>query len=132
VKRLLISGALLVGMMGTQVTQAAAMEVYCDSDPPVAIITPAGHLAVVYVDVYSQLPLVALPLESHTVTRTYDAAGNPVTQVDMAVTSPAGLLLQFRTHTVVSTGLLGSGKVLASSYGSTGQTTHLRFTINQP
>ena len=131
-KRLLISGALLVGMLGTQVTQVAAMESYCDSDPPVAVITPSGHLTVVYVDVYSQLPLVALPLESHTATRAYDADGNPVTQVDMTVTSPAASLLQFRTYTVVSTGLLGGGQVLASTYGSSGQTAHLRFTLPQP
>ncbi len=132
-KRLFIAGAMLVGMLGTQVTQVAAMESYCDWDPPVLVVTPAGNLETVYVGVFTQSPLqLGLPIVSYTAVRAYDAAGKPVTKVDIAVSVPAGLLFQFQTYSVVSTGLLGGGQVLAASYGKSGQTTHLRYTLNQP
>ncbi len=129
-RRLFIAGALLVGALGTQVTPAAAMESFCDWDPPVAVITPAGNIDVVYVSVYTQSPLqVGLPVESYTATRGYDAEGKPVTNVDIAVHVPAGLLMRFQTYAVVSTGLLGGGTLLAAKSGTSGQTTHLRYTI---
>ena len=71
-------------------------------------------------------------VESYTATRAYDSAGHPVTKFDVAVWVPSGLLFNFTTLDVVSTGLLGGGQRLASAYGTSGHTTHLRFTVNQP
>ncbi len=132
-KRLLIAGVLLMGALGTQVSQAAASEMFCDWDPPVLIVTPAGHLQPVYASVWtSSLLNIGLPVESYTATRAYDAAGHPVTNVDMSVYVPAGLLFSFTTLDMVNTGLLGGGQRLASAYGTSGHTTHLRFTLNEP
>jgi hypothetical protein len=123
---------MLVGALGTQVTQAGASEYFCDWDPLVAVVTPGGNVDLVYVSVYTQSPLqVGLPVESYTATRGYDQDGNPVTNVDIAVHVPAGLLMPFHTYSVVSTGLLGSGQVLAANPGNSGQTTHLRYTLHK-
>lgn len=130
-KRLLIAGVLAMGALGTTITQAGASEAFCDWDPAVVIVTPGGYLDTVYVSVWtSSLLNLGLPLESYTAKRGYDAAGNPVTNVDIAVYVPAGLLFQFSTLDEVSTGLLGGGAVLAKASGTSGQTTHLRFTLN--
>ena len=132
-KRLLIAGVLLVGALGTQVSRAGAAEYFCDWDPPVLLVTPAGHVEPVYVSVWTSSVLnIGLPVESYTATRAYDSAGHPVTKFDVAVWVPSGLLFNFTTLDVVSTGLLGGGQRLASAYGTSGHTTHLRFTVNQP
>ena len=131
-KRLLIAGVLAMGALGTTVTQAGASEAFCDWDPPVLIVTPGGHLQTVYVSVWTSSPLnIGLPLESYTATRGYDATGHPVTNVDIAVYVPAGLLWSFSTMNEASTGLLGGGSVLAQASGTSGHTTHLRFTLHE-
>jgi hypothetical protein len=123
---------LAVGALGTQVSQAGAAEYFCDWDPPVLVVTPGGNVESVYVSVWTSSPLnIGLPVESYTTSRAYDAAGNPVTNVDIAVYVPAGLLRSFGTVSEVSTGLLGGGSVLATAGGTSGQTTHLRFTLHQ-
>jgi len=133
VRRLLIAGAMLVGALGTQVSQAAASEMFCDWDPPVLVVTPAGHVETVYASVWtSSLLNIGLPVESYTATRAYNAAGSPVTNVDMSVYVPAGLLFSFTTLDMVNSGLLGGGHLLASAYGTSGHTTHLKFTLNEP
>ncbi len=132
-KRLLIAGVLLMGALGSQVSQAGAAEYFCDWDPPVLLITPAGHVKPVYVSVWtSSLLNIGLPVESYTATRAYDAAGHPVTNFDVAVWVPSGLLFNFTTLDMVNTGLLGGGQRLASAYGTSGRTTHLRFTVDEP
>jgi hypothetical protein len=121
---------LAVGALGTQVSQAGAAEYFCDWDPPVLIVTPGGHVESVYASVWTSSVLnIGLPVESYTATRAYDAAGNPVTNVDLAVYVPA-LLWSFNTIDEVSTGLLGGGSVLATASGTSGHTTHLRFTLH--
>jgi hypothetical protein len=133
VKRLLIAGALLIGMLGTQATTAGAAEYFCDWDPPVLIVTPGGNLESVYVSVWTSSPLnIGLPVENYKATRAYDSHGQPVTDVDVAVYVPSGLLFKFTTLNMVSTGLLGGGERLATAYGTSGQTTHLRFRLNEP
>jgi hypothetical protein len=123
---------MLVGALGTQVTQAGASEYFCDWDPLVVVVTPGGHVDLVYVSVYTQSPLqVGLPVESYTATRAYDTQGNAVTNVDIAVHVPAGLLMRFQTYSVASSGPLGGGQVLAAVPGNSGQTTHLRYTLHK-
>jgi len=55
--------------------------------------------------------------------------GRAETAVDMAISVPTGLLFQFQTQDEVTTGLLGSGSVLATRNGWSGQTLHLKFTL---
>ncbi len=123
--------AVLAGVLS--VAPASAWAVYCDWDPLVLIVTPGGHVVPVYDSVWTPSPLdIGLPLESYTATRGYDAAGNPVTNVDMAISVPTGLLFRFQTTDMVTTGLLGQGRVLARASGWSGQTLHLKFTLNEP
>jgi hypothetical protein len=67
-------------------------------------------------------------VESYTTSRVY-VGGKPETAVDMAITVPTGLLLRYQTQDMVTTGLLGSGQVLAMQNGWSGQTLHLKFTL---
>jgi hypothetical protein len=128
----LIAGVLAVGAIGTQISQVGAAEYFCDWDPPVLVSTPGGNLETVYVSVWTSSYLnIGLPVASYTATRGYDAGGSPVTNVDMAVYVPAGLLWRFKTVSQVSTGLLGGGSVLATASGNSGSTTHLRFTLHK-
>src|SRR5256885_9793700 len=87
VKRVLLAAALAAGILVASPTSAGAWATYCDWDPLVLIVTPAGHIVVVYDSVWTSSPLnLGIPLESYTVARGYDAAGHPVTVVDMTIT----------------------------------------------
>jgi hypothetical protein len=72
---------------------------------------------------------LGVPLESHSTRRVYDSNGNAITTVDMAISTPTGLLFSYSTMDEVTTGLLGSGGLLARGYGTSGKTLHLEFTI---
>ena len=121
-----------VGILVCSPTPAGAWATYCDWDPVVLIITPAGHIVPVYDSVWTSSPLaLGLPLESYAVSRVY-VDGQPETEVDMAISVPAGLLFRFQTRDEVTTGLLGGGDVLATASGWSGQTLHLRFTLAAP
>lgn len=125
------SASLAAVLMGT--VSAGAWCEFCDWDPVVLIVTPAGNLVPVYDSVWTSSPLqVGLPLESYQATRAYDHNGNPVTDVDVSIYVPTGLLTQFRTLDEVTTGILGTGTVLGATQGSSGTTTHVRFRLNQP
>lgn len=132
-RRLLLGGVVAMAGAVLSVAPAAAWAAYCDWDPLVLIVTPGGNVVPVYDSVWTSSPIdIGLPLESYTATRGYDAAGNAVTNVDMAISVPTGLLLQFQTKDMVTTGLLGQGQVLATANGWSGRTVHLKFTLNQP
>lgn len=129
-KRALVAAMLAAGILVLSPTSAGAWATYCDWDPLVLIVTPGGHIVPVYDSVWTSSPLdLGLPLESYTTTRVYDAAGAPHTAVDMAIWVPTGLLFRYATVDEVTTGLLGSGTVLARKSGYSGTTTHLNFTL---
>jgi hypothetical protein len=105
---------------------------WCDWDPIVPIITPAGNLVLLYDSVWTTSPLyLALPVSSYTVSRVY-LKGQALTAVDMVISVPAGLLFRYSTLNMVTTGPLGSGQVLASATGNSGTPVHLKFTLNKP
>jgi hypothetical protein len=132
-KRLVVAGALALGLLAASPTSAGAFATWCDWDPIVLIVTPSGHLVAVYDSVWTSSPLaLAVPLESHTVARAYDSSGRPVTAVNMTIWVPTGLLLRYPTTDMVTTGLLGSGKVLAYATGTSGQAVHLKFILPVP
>jgi hypothetical protein len=104
--------------------------VWCDWDPLVPVVTPGGHLVLVYDSVWSSNLLnLALPVATYTTKRAYDSSGRPITAVDMAIWTPTGLLFSYATMDEVTTGLLGGGALLARGYGTSGKTVHLKFTI---
>lgn len=132
-KKLLVAAALAAGIIVASPASAGAFMTYCDWDPLVLIVTPSGHIVPVYDSVWtSSLLDLGLPLESYTVTRVYDRSGNPHTAVDVTISVPTGLLFRYSTYDEVTTGLLGSGTVLALANGTSGTPVHLKFTLSQP
>jgi hypothetical protein len=130
VKKLVVAGALALGLLAASPGSAAASVVMCSWDPLVPIVTPGGHVVLLFDSVWTPSLLnLGLPLESHTTKRVYSSTGQPWTQVDVAISTPTGLLFSYSTMDEVTTGLLGSGTVLARSYGTSGKAVHLKFTI---
>jgi hypothetical protein len=124
-----LAALMAVGVIVCSPSTAGAWATYCDWDPLVVIVTPSGHIVPVYDSVWTSSPLdLGLPVESYSATRVY-VNGWAETAVDMAISIPTGLLLQFQTQDEVTTGLLGSGSVLATKNGWSGQTLHLKFTL---
>jgi hypothetical protein len=132
VKRMLLAAALAAGILVASPTSAGAWATYCDWDPVVLIVTPGGHVVPVYDSVWTSSPLdLGVPLASYTTARAYDAAGKPVTVVNMTISVPTGLLFRYATIDEVTTGLLGSGTVLARKSGTSGKPVHLTFTLHE-
>ena len=129
-RRIFLAGLLAMFAISAGASNALAWESFCDWDPLVVIVTPAGHLVPVYDSVWTSGPLqVGLPVEGYTTQRVYDAAGHPQTAVDMAIWVPGGLLSNFQVRDEVTTGLLGGGTVLASANGWSQSTVHLKFVL---
>lgn len=130
VKRLVAAAAAAMGVLLASASPADAMMTFCDWDPVVVVVTPGGHVALVYDSVWTSSPLLlGLPLETYTTSRVYGPNNQPETAVDMTIYVPAGLLFRFPTTDVVTTGLLGSGRVLAKTNGTSGSPVHLRFIV---
>jgi hypothetical protein len=130
VKRLVVAGALALGLLAASPGSAAASVTWCSWDPLVLIVTPGGHIDAVYDSVWTPSLLnLGVPLETYTTRRAYDSSGKAITAVDMAISVPTGLLLSYSTMDEVTTGLLGSGSLLARGYGQSGKVVHLEFTI---
>lgn len=128
-KRVVLAAVLAVAVVVLSPGTAGAWATYCEWDPLVPVITPAGHVVLLYDSVWTSNPVqLGLPLATTSTSRVY-VAGRAETAVDTAISVPAGLLLQFPVRDMVTTGLLGSGEVLASKNGWSGQTLHLKFTL---
>lgn len=128
-KRLVVVAAFAMGAVVATAPTSGAVMTYCDWDPLVVVVTPGGHVAVVYDSVWTPSLLnLGIPLESYTTQRVY-LDGAPATEVDMTISVPTGLLFRYQTYDAVTTGLLGSGKQLAGGYGSSGSATHLKFIL---
>ncbi|HEV2029944.1 MAG TPA: hypothetical protein VGS16_15655 [Candidatus Dormibacteraeota bacterium] len=132
-KRLVVAGALALGLLAASPTSAGAFATWCDWDPVVLVVTPAGHIVPVFDSVWTSSPLdLAVPLASYTVARAYDSNGRPVTVVNMTITVPTGLVFRYSTMDMVTTGPLGSGQVLAQVNGTSGKAVHLKFILPVP
>lgn len=129
-KRVVLAAVLAVGVMFAAPTSAGAWVTFCDWDPIVLIVTPGGHIEPVYDSVWTSSPLdLGVPLASYTASRAYDTYGRPVTAVNMTINVPTGLLFRYTTKTMVTSGLLGTGKIYAWQYGTSGTPAHLKFTL---
>jgi hypothetical protein len=132
-KRVVVAAALAAGLLLASPTGASAWATFCDWDPLIVVVTPSGHIVPVYASVWTSTPLnLGLPLASYTSSRTYDLAGKPHTAVDMTIYVPTGLLFNFQTYDMATSGLLGTGTVYAARYGTSGTPVHLKFTLQQP
>jgi len=132
-KRVVVAAALAAGLLLASPTGASAWATFCDWDPVVPVITPAGHIVLVYDSVWTSQPLqIGLPVATYTVSRVYDSLGKPHTAVDMKISVLTGLLFKFPTYNMVTSGLLGGGTVYAAAYGMSGTPVHLKFTLAQP
>jgi hypothetical protein len=129
----MVAAAMAAGLVFATPVSAGAMMEWCDWDPIVPIVTPGGNIVLVFDSVWTSSPLhLAIPLATYTVSRVYGDDDQPLTAVDMVISVPSGLLFQFKTRNMVTTGPLGSGQVLASAYGTSGAPVHLKFTLSQP
>jgi hypothetical protein len=132
-KKMVVAAALAVGLLFASPSSAAAWATFCDWDPLILVVTPGGHIVPVYASVWTSSPLnLGLPLASYKASRVYDVGGNPHTAIDMTIWVPAGLLFQFQTYDMATSGLLGTGTVYAAKYGRSGTLTHLYYTLPQP
>lgn len=131
-KRVMVAAAIAAGLAVATPVSAGAMVEWCDWDPVVPVVTPAGNVVLLFDSVWTSSPLnIGLPVASYTVSRTYDLHGRPLTAVDMVINVPTGLLWRFSTLNLVTTGPLGSGTVLAKQNGTSGSPVHLYFTLNK-
>ena len=117
-RKVVLAALMAAGIVVFSPAPAGAWFSYCEWDPLVPVVTPAGHVVLLYDSVWTPSPLdLGVPLATTTVSRVYSSTGQPETAVDTAITVP--------------TGLLGSGKVLAMKSGTSGQTLHLKFVLSQ-
>jgi hypothetical protein len=132
-RRALVAAVLAAGVLLASPTSAGAWATFCDWDPLVLVVTPAGHIVPVYDSVWtSSLLDLGVPLESYTASRVYSRSGAPETLVDMTISVPTGLLFRYQTTDEVTSGLLGSGTVYARANGYSGTPVHLKFTLAAP
>jgi hypothetical protein len=128
----MVAAAIAAGLAVATPISAGAMVEWCDWDPVVPVVTPAGNVVLLFDSVWTSSPLnIGLPVASYTVSRTYDLHGRPLTAVEMVINVPTGLLWRFSTLNLVTTGPLGSGTVLAKQNGTSGSPVHLYFTLNK-
>ena len=131
-RRVVLAALMAAGIVVFSPAPAGAWFSYCEWDPLVPVVTPAGHVVLLYDSVWTSSPLdLAVPVTTYTVSRVYSPTGSPETAVDTAITVPTGLLLRYGVTDEVTTGLLGSGRVLAVKSGTSGQTLHLKFVLSQ-
>lgn len=132
-KRVLVAALLAAGVIVVSPATAGAWSTYCDWDPLVLVVTPAGNVVPMYDSVWtSNLLDVGLPVESTSTSRVYSPQGAPETAVTVTIAVPTGLLFRYATTDEITTGLLGSGTVYARGNGWSGTPVTLKFVLDTP
>jgi hypothetical protein len=113
---------------------AAAESDWCDDDPIVVVITPAGNIVPIYNTMGVQGLLhtadIALARVNYT---TKSVNGGRSTQVTMKITIPNDLFGSgFPTRAKISTGPMGTLNVLGTTTGNAGSAMTVQFTIDVP
>jgi hypothetical protein len=121
-------------LMGTAAPAALASDDWCDTDPLVVIKTPAGNLVPVFNTVGAKglqhQPAILLARVSYTTQRGGDGRS---TVVNLNVTVPDDLIGSgFPTRAKISTGPMGTLKVLATATGTSGKAMPMQFTLDVP
>ncbi len=121
-------------LLGATAPAALASDDWCDTDPLVVITTPAGNLVPVFNTNGAQglqhQPAILLSRVSYTV---QPVDGGKGTLVKMSVTVPNDIFGSgFPTRAKISTGPMGTLKVLATSTGNSGKPMNMQFTLDVP
>lgn len=121
-------------LVGAGQQPVGAGEEWCDTDPLVTVVTPAGNVVPVFVLTgaagLQHLPAAQVAAYDHEVT---PADGGKGTAVTLRVTVPTLLAGEpFPTRATASTGPLGTLTVLDRSEGTSGQAMVLRFKLAVP
>ena len=113
---------------------ASAAEQWCETDPLVVIVTPSGKLVPLFVTTGAEsiLRLAQAQIARIEYAVSPSESGR-ATRVSMTVTVPLGLDgTQFATRSVVSTGPLKTGSILASVSGTSGHAMRMEFKLDAP
>jgi hypothetical protein len=132
--RYLLSVVVALVLLAGPAPRASASELWCETDPLVVITTPGGSQVPIYATNSAlgleHLPAVQVARISYTAIST---EGGLATAVLLDVLVPEDELSDhFATRSVVSTGPLKSGTILASASGFSGQAMQMQFKLNVP
>ena len=132
--RALVALGIALLLLAGASTESRASEEWCEYDPVVLVTTSGGKVVPVYLLVgaagVEHLPLVIAAQHSHIVEA---GGGGQATQVRLQVLVPnrldGGV---FATRVTASTGPLGTGTILDTATGTSGQPMPLRFKLDVP
>ena len=124
--------AAALSALGTALTAtpAHAEDTWCDADPPVAIVTPAGNLRIVYVVNGGPLLHVAQLVAPAISYRTHSTQGGERTLVHMDVTVANTDWHAHAYSSEVWTGPARTGTLLSRETGTMGKPVRHQFTLD--
>ena len=126
------AAAMAAALLWGTVPVASAGDEWCESDPLVLVQTPGGHVVPVHVTNYAQgrehqAAVDAACIETHAEATN----GGRATLVTILVIVPGdGSSSTFRTRSVTSSGLSGTGTVYATASGHSSKAMLMRFVLN--
>ena len=131
--RAFVAMAMVLLLLAGSATGGAGEE-WCEYDPVVMVTTPGGKIVPVYLLIgavgVEHLPLVTAAQHSYIVEAD---GGGQATQVRLRVLVPKGLDGGvFATRVTASTGPLGTGTILDTTTGTSGEPMPLRFKLDVP
>jgi hypothetical protein len=131
--RILCAAAVACCLLGVAQPAGAAAE-WCEFDPVVLIVTPAGALVLVFVTNGAQGAehSVSAQLAQMRYTTQHDQSGK-ATLVSLQVLVRGDLFAAtFPTRSTASTGPLATGNIFGRAQGVSGDTMHLSFVLDTP
>lgn len=134
-KRRLLSALVALVCLGVLAPAVSAGEEgWCQSDPAIAVRTPAGNTVVVHLTLMAQGTEHAAALRDAVESYTVEAVSNqPATDVEIRVlVADDEYGSGFSTISTASTQPFGGGTVLDSETGKSGQLVRLRFRVDVP
>jgi len=133
-RRLVMVTLMALALLGGARGAAVAGEEWCENDPLVVIATPGGALVPLYVTNgaagVEHLAAVQLADIRYTTASTDSATATLVRMTVTVPSAPDGT--RFETRSVVSTGPLKTGTILASAKGFSDQPMRLEFKLGTP
>lgn len=132
-KRLLLLSGLVVLLLMAIAPTASAAIFWCEDDPLVKFVTPAGNVVEVHVTNYGEgsenLSAVQAAAISYKVKSTDGGRG---TKVEITVLIPENNGESFKTRSVVSTGEFATGVIYDEANGKSGKPMKLKFKLDVP
>jgi hypothetical protein len=136
-RRTLVVVLILIALLLGPAAPARAGAEWCDTDPLILVVTPAGNVVPVFILVGVQelrhLPAAQAASILATDAITESTAGGRATRVAVVVAVPDDHFGRgFPVRAAVSTGPMGTGTVHAAAEGISGAPMTLRFTLAVP